>query len=157
MELRNGTGVAGNFVMKFIHKHVLALGRLFALTFFLASSGFTVVLYHCTMGEMSACTDYCMAGNADATDQHQPAQALLSSIENSCHTVTVAGGLRTDPSVVERGSIVQQIKVDFALSPDLNPVLASRIDQPILLFSTRASNFSPPTVETYLLNSTFLI
>ena len=145
--------------MNFINRHIFILGRLFAVIFFLASSGFTVVLYHCTMDDMSICapSDNCMAGNSEAADHQQPSEISLTSAGIPCHTVSVAGGLHTDPSIVEKESSAKHIKIEFVLAPTSDSGLTSIVDQPIQLLSTNTSNVSPPSVEKYVLNATFLI
>ena len=145
--------------MKFIQGHIRAFGGLFAFAFFLASSGFTVVLYHCTMGDMSSCaySDTCMPTEREAPEHQRPANMLVTPVENLCHTVSIAGGLHTDPSIVEKESSAKHIKVEFVLAPLSDCVCTSLFDHLPQLLGINTSNVSPPSVETYVLNSSFLI
>ena len=145
--------------MRFLNRHIVIIGRLFVLLFFLANSGFTVVLYHCTMEEMDCCntSDERMSDACSMMDPPQASSGPAITAGDNCHCVIVAGGLKTDPTVVEKESLTQVIKVDLVSS--FTPSLAlSTVSSQVRLFSSTASqNASPPAVETYVLNSTFLI
>jgi hypothetical protein len=145
--------------MRFLNRHILTIGRLFVLLFFLANSGFTVVLYHCTMEEMDCCTtsDDQMSGACSMMDPPQASSGPLVTGSDDCHSVIIAGGLRIDPTVVEKESVARANKVDLvaAFAPDLAISPVSFKFQPPL--STASQNASPSAVETYILNSSFLI
>ena len=145
--------------MRFLNRHILTIGRLFVLLFFVANSGFTVVLYHCTMEKM----DCCSASNdqmSDACGMMDPPQTSSGpsvTANDLCHCVIVAGGVKTDPTVVEKESVVRVIKVDlaFAFTPNFALSVVSSLYQPFSLTASRIA--SAPAVDTYVLNSTFLI
>jgi hypothetical protein len=145
--------------MRFLNRHLPTIGRLFVLLFFVANSGFTVVLYHCTMGEMDCCatSDDEMSRACCAMDPAQASSGPSITAGINCQSVIIAGGLKTDPTVVEKESVARLLKVDvlgtFAPGLALSTV-TSRL-QPFSLTAVRG--VSPPTVKTYVLNSTFLI
>jgi hypothetical protein len=145
--------------MRFPNRHILTIGRLFVLVFFLANSGFTVVLYHCTMEEMDCCStsDEQMSGACSMMDPPQTSSGPAVTSGDNCHSMTIAGGLKTDPTVVEKESVARVIKMD--LVPAFTPDFAlSTVFPQVQSFSSAASqNVSTPAVETYILNSTFLI
>ena len=145
--------------MRFLYRHILTLGRLFVLLFFVANSGFTVVLYHCTMEEMDCCTtpNEQMSDACSMMDPPQASSGPVLTAGDNCHSVIVAGGLKTDPTVVEKESVSRVIKIDLVAG--FVPYLeVSNVSSQAPSFSTAApQNTSPPAVETYVLNSTFLI
>jgi hypothetical protein len=145
--------------MRFLNRHLLTIGRLFVLLFFLANSGFTVVLYHCTMGEIDCCgtSDNDMSCACSMMDPPQTSSGPSITAGINCQSVIVAGGLKTDPTVVEKESAARLLKVDLvaAFAPDFAGSTITSQFQPVSLPSAR--DVSPPTVETYVLNSTFLI
>jgi hypothetical protein len=145
--------------MRFLNQHILTIGRLFVLLFFLANSGFTVVLYHCTMEEMECCTtsDGQMSGACSMMDPPQTPSGPAVTSGDNCQSMIIAGGLKTDPTLLEKESVGRVIKLD--LVPAFTPDFAfSTVFPQVQPFSLTASqNVSPPAVETYVLNSTFLI
>jgi hypothetical protein len=145
--------------MRFLNRHIVTVGRLFVLLFFLANSGFTVVFYHCTMEEMDCCgsKDEEMSGACSMMDPPQASSGPAVTSGDNCHSIIVAGGLKTDPTVLEKESVARVIKVDLvpAFTPDFT--LSTVFPQVQPLFSNASQNVSSPAVETYVLNSTFLI
>ena len=145
--------------MRSLNRHLLTIGRLFVLLFFLANSGFTVVLYHCTMGEMDCCgtSDDGMSCGCSMMDPPQISSGPSITAGISCQSLIVAGGLKTDPTVVEKESAARLLKVDLvpAFTPDFTSFTTTCQLQPFSLPSLR--DVSPHTVETYVLNSAFLI
>ena len=145
--------------MTFLYRHIPAIGRLFVLLFFVANSGFTVVLYHCTMEEKDCCTTSNEHLSCDFGTMDLPQTPGVPSVTtgDNCHSMTIAGGVKTDPKVVEKESVTRVIKVDLAAT--FTPVFAlstvPSLQQPFS--STASQNASSPSVETYVLNSTFLI
>ncbi len=138
---------------------MLVLGRLFLLLFFVANSGITVALDFCTMGEMSCCSnpehhkaDACNMMNAPQT----PGEQALSS-DIGCHIIAVAGGLKTDPTVIHNDFYSRLAKVDLiaAVAPHIG--VTSIMGHSSWLSSGTTSGNPPPAVETYVLNASFLI
>jgi hypothetical protein len=138
---------------------MLAVGRLFVLLFFVANTGFTVVFSRCTMKEMDCCaaSDEQMSDDCSMMDPPQPSSEPSVRAFNDCISVIVVGGLKTDPTVVEMESHARVIKLDLVApyAPELALSTVSLQFQPIS--STASQNVSPPAVEKYVLNSTFLI
>ena len=147
------------FSMKFLNGHILAIGRLFVLVFFLANSGFTVVFSHCTMQDMDCCTtpEQGMSGACGMMDPPQPSGGLSVTAGDDCQKVIVAGGLTVDPTVVEKESAQRVVRVElfaaFTADLEFSPV-SSQLHEPC---PSASQNVSPPSVETYILNSSFLI
>jgi hypothetical protein len=150
--------------MRPVNKHIFGFGRLFLVFFFLANSGFTVVLYHCAMTEemcgMSCCngTNDCAAGTCEDMDESQTPVAHPVTMGQPCQTATVVGGYQTDPTVVEKQFNGRQIITDDLLPTSVFETgIGLRVDLPAFHFTSTASNVSPPSVETYVLNASFLI
>ncbi len=146
-------------MMNSINRHMVVLGRLFLLMFFVANSGFTVALDFCTMGDMSCCSkpEHHKADACNMMDAPQASGDQVISSDNSCHVITVARVLKTDPTVIHNDFYSRLAKVDliaaivphFAVSPvmGLSPWLSPG----------KSSSNPPPAVETYVLNASFLI
>jgi hypothetical protein len=150
--------------MRLLNKHILGFGRLFLVLFFLANSGFTVVLYHCTMTDemcgMSCCTgtDDCPAGACEDMDGPQTPATHPSTVDQPCQSATVVGGYHTEPTVVEKEFNGRHIiKTDLLPTSVFETAIGSRVDLPAFHLASAASNVSPPSVETYVLNASFLI
>lgn len=145
--------------MQSLHRQILLIGRLFVLLFFLANSGFTVVLYHCTMEKMDCCTtsDEQMSDACSTMDPPQAPIGPAVTAGSNCHTMIVAGGLKTDPTVVEKESVARVIKADLVAGFAPNLAVSSVSFQTQPFSSTASQNASPPAVEMYILNSIFLI
>jgi hypothetical protein len=145
--------------MRFLSQHIPTIGRLFVLLFSLANSGFTIVLYHCTMEDMDCCSrsEETTSCACSMMDPPQSSSGPSVTSGDTCHSMTIAGGLKTDPTVVEKKSAARVIKMDLVAS--FPPNLAPSTVSPQFQFhsSTASVNVSPPAVEKYVLNSTFLI
>jgi hypothetical protein len=155
--------------MRFLNEHILGLGRHFLVLFFLANSGFTVVLYHCTMTQctmtdemsgMACCSgkNGCTAGSCEDMAGSQAIVAHTSAVDQPCRTATVIGGYQTEPTVVEKEFNGQQIlKADLLPASLYETAIGSRLDLPVFHPASSASNVSTSSVETYVLNASFLI
>ena len=155
--------------MRLINKHMSALGHLFLLLFFLANSGFTVVLYHCTMAhcamtdELSGkacCTgkDECTTESCEDEAGPQGPVAHPVTVDQRCMTATIAGGNLTEPTIVEKALNSQQIlKADQLPTAIFGTAIGSRLNPPAFHLASSASNVFTSSVETYVLNATFLI
>lgn len=150
--------------MRLINKHILALGRLSLIVFALANTGFTFVLYECTMSgaaDVTACCDdlrTTIAGNCPEMGSPDPTEATLAANYPSCMVTTVVGGLQTDPKFVEKVSFTPQLtKIGFV--PVTLSVLSNGpyLDRPFCLHSSVDTNISPPSVQKYVLTGAFLI
>jgi hypothetical protein len=72
--------------------------------------------------------------------------------------MTVAGGLQTDPTIVEKESTARlhsKVTMLPVFAPD--PALSQNLEEPLFLLSSAASNVSLRSVEKYVLNATFRI
>lgn len=69
----------------------------------------------------------------------------------------LAGGLKTDPTLVENRPVAHVAKLDMTGILTLN--FASSDDPALfpIVLATGSHNASTPSVETHILNSTFLI
>ena len=140
-------------------RHIKTIGRSFVLLFFVASSGFTVIRSHCTMEALDCCKTP-NGGMSTACRMMDPAHAQTGSsmtLASSCHSITVVGGLLTDPTVVEKDQFTGVVKAfRFATL-----VQCIAIPPPSVCFqsnlSTSSHSIFPPPVEKYVLNSSFLI
>jgi hypothetical protein len=160
--------------MRFTSLHTLTIGRLFLLLFLVANSGFTVVLYNCSMAHRATTSEdsgTCCGGMdccpcafcEDAPAPQNPAGPQVPvgqvvTLDQQCMTVTVAGGSLTDPTIVEKGFTGQQI-IKAALLPVsvCAPAVDSRSNQPAHDLAASSTNVATSSVETYVLNASFLI
>ncbi len=150
--------------MRILNNHIAGFGRLFVVLFLLTNSGFTVVLHHCTMTDqtcgMPCCagTQDCPGGSCEDMDGPQPPPAHIVIVEQPCMTATVVGGYETEPTVVEKVADGRQNTATNVLPPSvLESAVDDRIDLPPFHSATASPKVSPSSVETYVLNSTFLI
>jgi hypothetical protein len=145
--------------MQFLSRHILTIGRLFLLLFFLGNSGFTVVLYHCTMEDMDCCSasDEKMSCACSMMEPIQSSGGPAVSSGDNCHSMTIAGSLKTDLTVLEKESVTRVIKLDLVAAVTPKVTLSTVPSQGQLFSSTGSQNASPAAVETYVLNSTFRI
>jgi hypothetical protein len=145
--------------MRFISQYSPTIGRLFLVLFFLANSGFTVVLYHCTMGDLDCCSKSDEEISCACSTMNLPQSSSRPAVTSgdACHSMTIAGGLKTDPTVVEKESAARVIKVDLVPAFTPNSQLSTASLPVQSSSSTAIPNILPPAVETYVLNSTLLI
>jgi hypothetical protein len=161
--------------MRFANKHTLTFGRFFLLLFCIANSGFTVVLYNCSMthrattNEMSGmsccegmecctcalCKD--AAGPRGPSGPQTPVGHVVT-LDQQCMTVTIAGGTLTEPTIVEKSFTGQQ-SIKAALQPAAvcATAVVSRPNLPALDLASASTNVATSSVETYVLNASFLI
>jgi hypothetical protein len=140
-----------------------AMGRLFLLLFVLANSGFTLVLYQCAMSAASEDMACCETSGKEMDDScqmstgHQPAQSATVTSNDACHSVVVAGGLQETPSFVEKVALssIDKTILTVAVAPLLS--VPSLVTHSFSLHTSVETNVSPRAVDTYVLNSTFLI
>lgn len=120
----------------------------------LSSSGFTVVLHSCLMAERSCCSAS-MTGHMAGDEGAIPGKPELKN-DMSCCSTTVAGGVNSNPIVT---GTLQPALAHLDLVALLPPMVSSggqciASHSTFFLSSTAAS---PPSVEKYVLNSSFLI
>ena len=150
--------------MRFTGKHILVSGRVLLVLFLLANSGFTYVFARCAMSDapekMACCQNQEMSSTGSCVDMNagQPADEHRVVITAPCMVTTLAGGLQTDPKIVEKPSLDQHLsKVNIA--PATTPTLlnAPAPNGPFCIVSSAVSSVSLVSVEKYVLTSTFLI
>ncbi len=134
------------------------MGRLFILVFFLAASGFTVVLHHCTEQEQACCPTSDHGSCACAmTDPSQSSDTPSVYAGDCCDSVLIAGGLKIDDMVVEEESATRVVKPELVKTLTAGSLSLTLAPMRIPHSWITSFNIAPPTVETYVLNSTFLI
>jgi hypothetical protein len=150
--------------MRLHNRHIVSFGRLFLALFFLANSGFTVVLYHCAMTDemcgVSCCVgiDCRTAASCEDIAGRQAPVAQRMSVYRPCQTAIVAGGYQAEPTVLEKQFSGERIiKSDLLPASVLETAFGDPVDLPVFHLASASSNVSPLSVETYILNSSFLI
>jgi hypothetical protein len=145
--------------MSLPNRHIPAIGRVLILLFFLANSGFTVVLRHCTMGmiECRSASDDQMAGACCMMHPLQTPGDLAFTGGNGCHSMELAGGLKTDPTLVENRPVAHVTKLDMTgiLTPSF--FSSDNSAHSPLVLTAAPHTVSASSVETYVLNEAFLI
>jgi hypothetical protein len=145
--------------MSLPNRHIRGIGRVLILLFFLANSGFTLVLRHCTTGMMEcrSASDGHMASACCMMDPPLTPGDHAFTAGNRCHSVEVAGGLKTDPTLVENVRVAHVTKLDMTgiLTPSLSSSDNSAHFPHVVTTAPHTVSASP--VETYVLNETFLI
>ena len=146
--------------MKFFSQHTIIAGRVLAVLFVVANSGFTTVLRQCTM-KSDAPIECCnVPGRSDpsSSDGIQK-NASSPSIVNqfSCHTTTIVGGIASTSALLQK-EFSKQIANGSDLSAQLQPRATFTSAFDLITNSARfAATLSPPSVEKCILNSSFLI
>jgi len=136
------------------HEHRNLTAAVVAVLLALSSSGFTTVLHSCLMAERSCC-DASMMANMSGDEQTILGKPVLRN-DMSCCAITVAGGLNTNPIVAGNQQPPQQHLDLIALLPPSAVSGEQHVPTHPTFFSSSTAP-SPPSVEKYLLNSSFLI
>jgi hypothetical protein len=125
--------------MKSIVRHSIAFGRVLTLVFLLASSRFTTILFMCVR----------------EADKALPEAGMSIYNVDGCHSTVVFSGLRIVMAFVEKDSKVQNVEVlPLLTSPFVSPAPGNTSSWFSYSFF---ESVSPPSVEKYVLNETFLI
>jgi hypothetical protein len=143
-------------------KHIFGPIYLVLALFVLANSGFTLVLYQCTMcdqADTAPCcisSDQCGSECLPEADANLAGDALLGQGAMTCMVMTAIGGVPTDPATVEKYSRTAQISRPDSASPVSDGMMI-----PVIPSTTSSAHSlprsSPPQVEKYVLNETFRI
>src|SRR3990172_1456273 len=99
--------------MKFIPRHMILSGRILAILFILANSGFTAVLRQCTMksdAPMECCGDSNQSNKSACDGTQNQAGLRLVESQFSCHTTTLAGGIASTSALLQKESARQNAK-----------------------------------------------
>lgn len=144
--------------MKPFTKNIVSIGRIVAFLFFVTSSGFTTMLHICSM-QASECCDPSGASDHHAcpNEEEKPAPVAGESIQgvDDCHVNTVVGGLSAIQALLEKDSKVQNDSNHAPLVSTFVSLVPSTSTSVVSYSSTE--NVTPPSVEKYVLNETFLI
>jgi hypothetical protein len=121
-----------------------------------ASSGATVVLHRCQM-EIASCCSPKHTANNDGCDQSTAAQTGLSfKSDFTCHVDVVVGGLALKQALLEKEN---RSEANIAVIPNICSLSSCTSIQTDSytheLFLGKA--VSPPSVDRYVLNGSFLI
>jgi hypothetical protein len=140
----------------FLH-HRKIFGSILLAFVFLTSSGFTVVVSHCTMAAVpSCCADMQNVEMSECSDAPAVTTHSIYGAEITCHVNTVVSSLNTTPATVEKSSLS---KIFNSVSSIL--FLSGQLLQnspASLSFTTHVpQHTSPPSVEKQVLLSSFLI
>ena len=151
-----------------LNNHIAPFRHFILALFFLANSGFTVVLYHCTvtvcpMGQelpaMSCCSgDHgCTCGMCEEAARPRTAGEHSVTLSRQCQTATVAGGNISEPTILNKtitGRVLANPDCPAVHSHSL--ATAPRFEFSVFHMSI-PSNVSTSSVEKYVLNAAFLI
>ena len=135
-------------------------GRILAILFILANSGFTAVLRQCTMksdAPMECCGDSNQSNKSACDGTQNQAGLRLVESQFSCHTTTLAGGIASTSALLQKESARQNAKGnELCAQHQPHTTSTSAFDH-----STNPAHFaatlSPPSVEKCVLNKIFLI
>jgi len=146
--------------MKLLDRHIPTLGRLFLVFFFVANSGFTLIQQYCTMARDNHGAG-CMASEnvCPACRDEVPAatRGAVVTGDMACRAVNVAGGVNSAPTIVDNTSVTRPVPAPVLISHPALPIAFPRLGGGICLDPASAADSPPPSVETYVLNATFLI
>ncbi len=149
--------------MKPILRHTRILTTVFMVLFFLANSGFTVAWYACTMKSDMTSRSCCKTESKDGptscpmSDKGNNGAATRINGNVPCLKTIVAGGLQDVSSVIQKELTSQVAKGDLVVLHAPTAVVSPGYAQSLLAEYSSASYVLPARVETYVLNSTFLI
>ena len=142
--------------MKPFTKCSVNIHSLVAVLFFVTGSGFTVILHHCEMDNVTCC-ETMREGSSRTMGNEMPQQgSTVAQVSASCCENVVIGGLNTTPVLLEKQS-QKDHKLDqvaVIVCSDVT-VTHSVILSKHHLSSTETA--SPPSVEKYVLYSSLLI
>ena len=144
-------------IMRAISKHLNAFGKAFTFVFLLACSGFTTILHICAMHACECC-DTSGASDLNVCPDEQlplPVAGLSFHGIDDCHINAVVGGIGVVQALVENESKPQNVEV-LSL-PTSTFVSSARVCTSSWFNYSYSERVSPPSVEKYVLNATFLI
>ena len=132
------------------NKHIAVLGRVVLILFVIASSGFTLALRICLMNSPDCCSTMCQDSAPSAKEASVGAQM-------GCPKSIVAGGLNTNPGLIEKSVKLQNGRYEVLSVTVLHPERYAQPQNQFGQFTSYSSSSSPPSVEKYVLYSSFLI
>jgi hypothetical protein len=138
---------------------MLSFGSLMLVLFFLANSGFTMVLDKCAMEEKNCCGGEgdCPAGLCERQRESPTSGPARVTLSMPCQIIAVGGGFRTEPTVVEKASSPEPVRLTFLPRgfPDNSVHLCLR--QPYHRSASASEAAGLPSVDKCVFNSVFLI
>jgi hypothetical protein len=133
------------------------MGRIIALLLFIASSGFTTIVHACAM-EATQCCDTSRARDHKACENPFPLVAGPSvQREFDCHTNTVAGGLAGVQGLIEKDGKPLNNRLEVLSAVVSQYISFASSGTASWLSTSYCTSVSPPSVEKYVLNASFLI
>ncbi len=143
--------------MKLFTKNIVFMGRVVAFLFFVASSGFTTLLHICTMEASECCDTSGASDHAACPNPEKSSPVAGTAIKNAddCHINAVAGGLSAIQALLEKDGKTQKVVVLSVLASTF--VSLAPINNTSSFTYSYSEGVSPPSVEKYVLNETFLI
>lgn len=142
--------------MKRLTIHSVTLGRLLVVALLLTNAGYTTILSTCTMGAAECCNDSAGHGQCEMPLVPVRGQASLQDAFQ-CHATTVAGGLNGIRALVEKNVKQQALDVEIIATVVRGDPAMSALAPKIQSLTASSQLLSPPSVEKYVLNETFLI
>jgi hypothetical protein len=151
--------------MNFFPQRTIIAGRILAVLFVLANSGFTAVLHQCAMESKQAapsdqsmeCCDTPDRDNDAACEVSQGPSSAPHGIHFTCHTSTIVGGMPSTSALLSEQSKTQLSKFgEWSANFPQHAVSRPIINRSFTL-DYFAINATPPSVEKCVLNSSFLI
>ncbi len=150
--------------MRFFDRHTSLLAATLLVLFFVANSGFTVLISHCTMcgdAEEVACCCQGETSQAEACPNSgwgTGTGETLAGYAAPCLVVTIAGGLQTEPTILEKESGVRHVlKAALPEEPAFDLWSGQNPDLSHTHFPPAAFRTLPSSVEKYVLDLTFRI
>lgn len=146
--------------MKSLTKHTENLGRVVALLFFVANTGFTAVVDYCSNDGAARCV---MESCAERTDCDTKCNETLpfeatAQLPGDCDNVAVAGGLNSTPMVLETALDGQTSRIDVLSYVSSQSVVVPEPPQIDFYSSSSSPGVAlQHAVEKYVLNASLLI
>ncbi len=146
--------------MRFFSQHTIIAGRILAVLFVLANSGFTTVLRQCMMksdATMECCSipEKSDAASHDAVQKNANSSSIVSQV--SCQTITIVGGIASTNALLQRVSSSHDSKANACCNHLQHSTLFKISTTDFGILSYFSATISPPSVEKCVLNSSFLI
>lgn len=135
-------------------------GRVLAILFILANSGFTAVLRQCTMksdAPMECCSGSKESDEATCDGSQNQAGLRLIESQFSCHSTTLAGGIASTSAFLQKESAKQTAMGNELCSQHQQYTTSTSAVGHSTNPAYFAATLSPPSVEKCVLNSSFLI
>jgi hypothetical protein len=139
-------------------KKYYPIGRLaFAMLFFIASSGFTMVLHSCLMESGECCESMEDGGSVQLPAGQSAAKPhFVQTGASCCHNIIVGGLNHTSATLENQSSSTYHKSTIAIISPDV-PAGQIQSVHPTFLALQQISSHVPPATGLYLSNAALLI